>query len=851
MASASVSSGTSPLSGLEYEFPQDSTGDQDEAFWTAISNPSSGSLGLLSSPAHSLGSSWAVLQNGQLVELQQPSPAALPSPLHGEFDQLSPYSTAVEQSRSGVYGDVSFFHGLDNHGLENHGLGNHGLENHGLDFLAPADAPADLVFDQFNGEEFDPVFNHFSSTSILEEQQPLETGGFENPQSGINVPPWEHVNLRVNQEINSHAHTHAHAHTHSYAHTSNSNNTPPPANEASPIFIIEDPSFVSRSPSHAYSPSLHSVSVSPPPTGSPHSPAQQIKFEPGLPDRRRSPTSAPTSAPKAIPASRKLNTTNRVQKRRTPPTAPHPSPTSASPSGSSSSSSSAASASAASKFLIVTPSSITLNTATQPNLNPFDCVDALARGPTQRGRKGPLATDTKQSALVVRRMGACFSCHARKVRCDKERPCRNCVRLAGSVPQVVCWQFGDFTSILFPGFIRGHLKREEVVRFVEGNVECFSVGGVEVPCTVALVSGVGFGRKSVLEVRAKFFTARSPDVLQHWHMQMGRNGMDLASRGAAPIGLEMPRGEGGKEGGDGQKGELKRKLREYIQALVDEPRFAELVTPAPQHTELPRKVLRIVHDYAHRCDVPMVRRALSIYAMHFVMTRHLCLTQENIVDLQSTGLVPQGVPWVTPRVLNRQIKAVVDEMLCREMQLLFENFSKSLKPKLRREWAPCLASFLVLCLFMESVEMAADMFVISDNEINLRSHYAPAWQRSFVLGVNREIENMPFKQFAFQFHQIYQTHSRDAAARSFNPLIDDACFELGELDREAGDMVRELRRFIDDDWSELDYLTADPILPNIEDHPYPRNVAYNYTGRLVAKFLLSFTDEKYIFDGKT
>jgi hypothetical protein len=46
---------------------------------------------------------------------------------------------------------------------------------------------------------------------------------------------------------------------------------------------------------------------------------------------------------------------------------------------------------------------------------------------------------------------------------------------------------------------------------------------------------------------------------------------------------------------------------------------------------------------------------------------------------------------------------------------------------------------------------------------------------------------------------------------------------------------------------ELDFLCADPILPNQEDHPYPRDIAYNYTGRLVAKFLLSFTDEKYIF----
>jgi len=863
MASASVSAGASPLSGFEFEFPQhpDSASDPDDAFWTAISNPSSGSLGpFLSSPSHSLGSSWAVLGNGQLVELE-PSPAALPSPLDGNnYDQQSPYSgtSFAEQATSTAalsaptdLPDVSFL---------TQGL----TQQDGLEFLAPGE----FVFDQsFNGEgvwvdlaclesavltliaELDPVFNPFSSTSILEEQQPSQRRSIDIPQpmqSAIDVPPWEPVNLRTNN-INTNTST---------------NTNPRPAGEASPIFIIEDPSFISPSPSHEYSPSLQSASVSPPASGSPHSPVH-IKRESGLPEPSKSLSASTTTAPKAIP-SRKL-ATSRVQKRKSAAPAPA---TSANHSPSSSTASSTAS-----KFLIVTPSSITLSASASASLNPFECFDALSRGPTQRGRKGPLATDTKQSALVVRRMGACFSCHARKVRCDKERPCRSCTRLACSVPQVVCWQFSDFTPVLFPSFIRTHLRREEVVKFVEGNVASFTVdGGVERPCTVQLISGVGFGPRAVLEIKAKFFTARTPDVLQHWHVMVGRNGMDLFSRGAAPIGLDNgDNGEAKESGSSGQKAELKKRVREYVQAIVDEPRFAELVTPPPQHTELPRKVLRIVHDYAHRADSPMVRRALSIYAMHFVMTRHLCMTPRNISDLQSTGLVPQGVPWVTPRVLNRQIKAIVDEMLCREMQLLFENFSKSLKPKLRREWAPCLASFLVLCLFMESVEVAADTFVVSDNEISLRHHSAPAWKRAFVLDINAQIENMPFKQFAFQFHQIYQTHSRDAAARSFNPLVDDACFELGELDREAGEMVRKLRGFIDDDcefaWvcrsvlremganqrcvgSELDYLTADPILPNIEDHPYPRNLAYSYTGRLVAKFLLSFTDEKYIFEGK-
>jgi hypothetical protein len=871
MASASVGTSPNPLSPYELEFPPaaESAGDADDAFWTAISNPSAGTGsvgGFISSPAsHSLGSSWAVLANGG-----QLSPALSP-PVNQDLDQLSPFSRASfpgEQSAQGTFGNSSAAGQVS--------LFTQGFVQDGQDLFAPGNLG--FGFDnQFNGKgcwvlasflggvlifpaEFSTLFNGLDSFQPVDGQQPLNIFDFENPQplqSGVDVPPWEPFNLRGNDV-----------------------STAPILGEPSPIFIIEDPTFTSPSPSQQYSPSALSVSVSPPASASPVSPTQfkadpvsptQFKVE-SIPDYSKSPTTTTAKAPASAPIPiRKVNNTNRIQKRKTTTTSPsNPSPVSTSLNSLSTSG-------GTSKFLIVTPSSINLH-SDKPN--PFECFEALsnpsattttgasnsaASRASQRGRKGPLATDTKQSALQVRRKGACFSCHARKVRCDHQRPCRSCVRLMAQIPQAVCWQFCDFTTVLFPEFIRGHLRKEEVVKFVGENIESFTVRGVEVPCTVQLVSGVGF--RAVLEVRAKFFTAKTPDVLQHWHVQMGRNSMGLHSRGAAPIGLEV---EGhGVGGGDAQRSEMRRRVKEYIQAIVDEPRFAELVTPAPQHTELPRKVLRIVHDYAQRCDVPIVRRALSIYAMHFVMTRHLCLTQQNIAQLEPTGLVSQGVPWVTSRVLNRQIKAVIDDMLCREMQLLFENFSKSLKPKQRREWAPCLASFLILCLFMESVEMAADMFVISDNEINLRHHYSPAWKRSFVLDVNSQIENMPFKQFAFQFHQIYQTHSRDAAARSFNPLMDDACFEQDELDHDATDMVQQLRRFVNEDCesvlseppegemltfmagAELDYLTADPILPNTEDHPYPRNVSYNYTGRLVAKFLLSFTDEKYIFDSKT
>ncbi|KAH8889280.1 hypothetical protein GQ53DRAFT_630086, partial [Thozetella sp. PMI_491] len=487
-----------------------------------------------------------------------------------------------------------------------------------------------------------------------------------------------------------------------------------------------------------------------------------------------------------------------------------------------------------SKFLIVTPDSVNAH-AGKPN--PFECFEAMR--PSQRGRKGPLANDTKENALQVRRLGACFCCHARKVKCDKERPCRNCKKLTVQVPQVICWQFQDFLPVLFPDFIRGHFRKDEMTRFITENIVGFAVDGAEQSCSVELFSGPRF--TTTFAVTAKFFTAKTPDVLQHWHLTNGRNAVDLQSRGAAPIGLDM-------EGGP-QKEELKKKAKEYIQAIIQEPAYAEQVTDSLRHTDLPRKVLRIVQNYSYRCDSPIVKRALSIYAMHYVMTRHLCLTRQTIVNLGPTKLVPQNVPWVTPRVLNRQIKAVVDEMMMREMQLLFENFSKSLKPKSRKEWAPCLAAFLILTLFMESVETAADSFVISQNEVNLRNRAQPKWKRSFALDINKEVENLPFKQFAYQFHQIYQTHSKDASAKSFNPLLDDGCFEQGELDRYAAEMVWQLRKLVvePDSWNELDFLSADPILPNEEDHPYPRDVSFNYTGRLLSKFLLSFTDESYIF----
>ncbi|KAK5664072.1 hypothetical protein OQA88_286 [Cercophora sp. LCS_1] len=565
------------------------------------------------------------------------------------------------------------------------------------------------------------------------------------------------------------------------------------------LFVMEDPSFasVSVSPSPPYQ---HSPSVS----VSPRSPPLQIKREDVV----------PKTTPIAI---HKVHGNARVAKKSTTRKSHSTSPLSSS--------------GGSSTFLIVTPDSVN---AHADKSNPFDCHD-LSRS-SQRGRKGPLANETKESALKVRRLGACFHCHARKVKCEETRPCRNCAKLKLVVPHAMCWQFDDFDIVLFPDFLRTHFAKDEMARFISDNIEGFTVNGVEKACTVELSAGRGFA--ATMSIKAKFFTARTVEVLQQWHLENRGNAPDLNARNAAPIGLDPGTGT--------HKEELRKKTDKYVQAMLGEGAFADLVTET-RHTRLPRTIIQIVQNYAQRTDNTMVKRALSIYAMHYIMTHQLCLTEQTIVNLGLMGMVSQETPFLTPRVLNRQLKAVIDDMLRQEMGKLFKSFGSTLKPKERKGWAPCLAAFLVLCLFMEAVEAAADTFVITENQICFRNRQAPKWKRSFALGKNAEIENMPFKQVAFQFHQLYQTHSRDAGSRSFNPLLDDASLEQ-ELDRDAAAMVMQLRRLLQAPWwGELDFLSMDPILPNQERYPID-DVAFNYTGRLVAKFLLSFEDESYIID---
>lgn len=498
----------------------------------------------------------------------------------------------------------------------------------------------------------------------------------------------------------------------------------------------------------------------------------------------------------------------------------------------------------------------------------FGEMEQLDRS-SQKGRKGALSEEVRASALNVRKQGACFCCHVRKVKCDEQRPCKNCVKLCTQVPGAACWKFSEFTTILFPTFLRQHFEKAEMNQFVKDNIASFTINGVDTPCTVTLSSGNHFVTK--LTVKAKFFTPWTPtsDITQHWGSIVAdtEKGVEMERYPCAPIGLDIM----DNDTGGTLRAELKRKIMAYMEGLTGEEHYAvQLSDITKDTTKVPMQVLQLVQRYAQQApegDAAMVRRALGILVLQHVMTRHLTLTPQSIAEVQRFCPYQLTGPYVTSRLLGRQIKQVVDECLKDLVPMLFDDFLKRLKSKSRKEWAPCVAAFLVFCILMELMEGAADTFAIAENEIEMRKDKSAKFSRALALEANRRIENMPFKQFAYQFHQIYQTHSQDASAKSFNPLHDNARNDLWDLEPAAMGFVRGLREGIDGNFpfisriwrgslslqfaeGELDWLTFDPILPPSsegEDYPWPRDIGGHYMGRLVATFLLSFRDKNYLF----
>jgi hypothetical protein len=133
-----------------------------------------------------------------------------------------------------------------------------------------------------------------------------------------------------------------------------------------------------------------------------------------------------------------------------------------------------------------------------------------------------------------------------------------------------------------------------MTKFIAESIVSFQVNGVEQGCSVELFSGGRF--QAVLAIEAKFFTPKTPDIIQHWHMvNVGPDRVELQSNGAAAIAVELEK--------TAERDNLKKRTKKYIQELITEPGFVDQVTESFRSTQLPRKLLGIIKQYADETEV--------------------------------------------------------------------------------------------------------------------------------------------------------------------------------------------------------------------------------------------------------
>jgi hypothetical protein len=588
-------------------------------------------------------------------------------------------------------------------------------------------------------EYFDPSFgdpnvdvSEFFNTTVLPEIP-------DDYRSGPNVPPWGPASLQS-------------------------------PTDSSPMFMFEGPGSTFPS-SYPYQPEL---SISPQPIASPQ-PRSPLESKP-------EPTETGSYGSGGIARNRSLPTTSKPI---TIPKTTHSARVKKTKKDKLLASSSSSTNTSLGQFHVVTLDSIH---AHANSTNPFECFEPAKQAST-KGRKGPLADDSRIAAKRIRQFGACFCCRARKVKCDLGRPCGACKRMMVQVPQLMCWKFDDFLTYLFPTFIRDHLHKVQIAKFISENVVDFAPNGIEQRCEVELFGGSLFS--STIRVPGRFFTPREgAEITQHWHLHVLPNStVERQARYAPPIGLDIESSQ--------QREELRTILKTYLSSLRAEPGFAtQLTADYEKHSRLPSQILSMVHGYYRRSPHPIIEKALNIYALQYTMTHHLCLTSRSISSLNFPHLHAQNNGFITLRLLNRQLKSLVDELLQDEMTLLFELLTKTLKPKARDEYVPCLAAFLVLCLFMESLQAGTDTFVSSSNDVWMQDRTGKMYDWRLARDANMNVVARPFAQFALMFHQIYATYSKEAAVKGFNPLMDDGCLE--ELKGSDRELMLGLRGFMED-----------------------------------------------------
>ncbi|CZR65269.1 uncharacterized protein PAC_15169 [Phialocephala subalpina] len=465
----------------------------------------------------------------------------------------------------------------------------------------------------------------------------------------------------------------------------------------------------------------------------------------------------------------------------------------------------------------------------------------------RRGRrKGHFLPSKRAKVKETRRIGACMLCALAKAECvaDMDGICNRCKREHESTrlfPNFeICSRarLQDYTKILFPRALKRHLETTQVNQLISKYDKCFTENTMQ-----AQFSCDRDYPPLVLEV-TEFVPPlgeRATVAVISSHVQQG---VTFEQRFPATLALSK------------LEDNLQQKCSDHIKEMVRYHCDNEQVFPMRYSSEISIRVFAAVCKF-HRGittsgDPALLNKAMMLYAGYRFMSTGVRYTHTSFSAVAGSIKNPpfQNITSrLVSRLLNRQLKYAVNEVMKRETASLLEELQRELYSKKKSAWATTFCVILILCICMEEVQTAMEGLVL-----HLREHPGSAnADEDEVITVCRRLDDLPFAHMCELFHMAFKTHKigdmssgkrkRKSSTTGFNPLRGEM-IERNESDgfgKEAVELIGEIQTIM----KELDsHIKAASETPDFRSGAECLDSHLKFmtrnSGRLIATFLRSF-----------
>ncbi|CZR66934.1 uncharacterized protein PAC_16835 [Phialocephala subalpina] len=396
----------------------------------------------------------------------------------------------------------------------------------------------------------------------------------------------------------------------------------------------------------------------------------------------------------------------------------------------------------------------------------------------------------------------------------------------------------DYIKILFPRALKGHLEMTQVNQLINKYDKCFTENTMQ-----AQFSCDRDYPPLVLEI-TEFVPPlgeRATAAVIPSHVQQG---VTFEQRFPATLALSK------------LEDNLQQKCSDHIKEMVRYHCDNEQVFPMRYSSEISIRVFAAVCKF-HRGittsgDPALLNKAMMLYAGYRFMNTGIRYTHTSFSALVGSIKNPpiQNITSrLVSRLLNRQLKYAVNEVMKRETASLLEELQRELYSKKKSAWATTFCVILILCICMEEVQTAMEGLVL-----HLREHPGSATaDEDEAIAVCRRLDDLPFAHMCELFHMAFKTHKigdmslgkrkRKSSTTGFNPLKGEM-IERNESDgfgKEAVELIGEIRTIMKELDSHIKAASETPdFRSGAECFDSHLKFMMRNSGRLIATFLRSF-----------